>query len=770
MKNLLLLTLSLFVLISCENNNELKYLNKDLSVEERLDDIMKRMTLEEKVAQMTQFVGLNYITDADRNMTAEEILNSDSRASYPGLLKRDIAKMVSDGKIGSFLHVLTLKEANRLQELAQKSRLKIPLLIGIDAIHGNGMVSGTTVYPSPISLASTFDEKIAYQIGKETAIEVRAFGSHWSFTPNIDVLRDPRWGRVGETFGEDPYLVGNFGVEMIKGLQSDDFSGFDHVIACAKHFAAGSEPVNGLNVSPMDISERTLREIYLKPFKRAVDAGVYSVMAAHNEINGIPSHMHKELLTSVMRDEFKFDGFYVSDWLDINRISSLHRIAKDFKEAIFFAVDAGMDLNMHGPNFLENVVKLVEEGKLSQERIDFSARKILYAKFKLGLFENPFVDPNEIENKVFTEEHKETALNAARKSIVLLKNDGILPMSKNRGKKILVTGPNANNHSVLGDWVWAQPEENVTTIYEGINSLGSSKGFNIDFYDSNEDIRSISENDIKRTVNYARNYDQIVVVVGDNSQRNLKSKRTAGENMGRANLNLAGKQLELVKKLKEINKNVIVIYVNGKPIAEPWIDNNISGVIESWESGSLAGNAVADVLFGDFNPGGKLPLTFPRSVGQLQMIYNHKPSQYFHKYAFEKVTPLYPFGHGLSYSNFEYSEFKVNGVVNDEISISVSVTNDSDFDGEEVVQLYFRDSYSSVTRPVKELVRYKRVLIGSGETVTVDFKVDVKDLAFYDIDMNFCVEIGEFEFMVGGSSNNNELISEIVEIKKRYDY
>ena len=770
MKKLLILSLSLFVFISCENNNELKYLNKELSVDERLDDLMKRMTLEEKVAQMTQFVGLNYITDADRNMTAEEILNSDSRASYPGLLKRDIAKMVSDGKIGSFLHVLTLKEANRLQELAQKSRLKIPLLIGIDAIHGNGMVAGTTVYPSPISLASTFDEKIAHQIGKETAVEVRAFGSHWSFTPNIDVLRDPRWGRVGETFGEDPYLVGNFGVEMIKGLQSDDFSGYDHVIACAKHFAAGSEPVNGLNVSPMDISERTLREIYLKPFKRAVDAGVYSVMAAHNEINGIPSHMHKELLTDVMRDEFEFDGFYVSDWLDINRINSLHRIAKDFKEAIFFAVDAGMDMNMHGPNFLENVVKLVEEGKLSQERIDFSARKILYAKFKLGLFENPFVDPNEIQNKVFTKEHKETALNAARKSIVLLKNNGILPMSKNRGKKILVTGPNANNHSVLGDWVWAQPEENVTTIYEGISSLGSIKGFNIDFYDSNEDIRSISDSDIRRTVNYARNYDQIVVVVGDNSQRNLKNRKTAGENMGRANLNLAGKQLQLVKKLKEINKNVVVVYVNGKPIAEPWIDKNIPGVIESWESGSMAGKALADVLFGDFNPAGKLPLTFRRSVGQLQMIYNHKPSQYFHKYAFEKVTPLYPFGHGLSYSNFEYSEFKVNGVVNDEISISVSVTNDSDFDGEEVVQLYFRDSYSSVTRPVKELVRYERVLIGSGETVTVDFKVDVKDLAFYDIDMNFCVEKGEFEFMVGGSSNNKELISETVEIKKRYEF
>ena len=356
MKKLILSFFIIVNIISCSNENDLKYLDSNLSVDERLDDLIPRMTLEEKAAQMVQFVGLNYITDADRNMTAEEILNSDSRASYRGLLKKDIAQMVADGKIGSFLHVLTLQEANRLQQLAQKSRLKIPLLIGIDAIHGNGMVAGTTVYPSPISLASTFDEKIAFKIGQETALEVRAHGSHWAFTPNVDVLRDPRWGRVGETFGEDPLLVGNFGVEMIMGLQSDDFSGPNNVIACAKHFIAGSEPINGLNVSPMDISERSMREIYLKPFKKAVDAGVYSVMAAHNEINGIPAHMHKELLTDVMRDEFKFDGFYVSDWLDINRINSLHKIAKDFKEAIYYAVDAGMDMNMHGPNFLENAV------------------------------------------------------------------------------------------------------------------------------------------------------------------------------------------------------------------------------------------------------------------------------------------------------------------------------------------------------------------------------------------------------------------------------
>ena len=435
MKKIILLIIVL-TLASCNNHNEVKYVNKEYSIDVRLNDLMSRMTLEEKVAQMTQFVGLNYITDADRNMTAEEILNSDSRASYRGLLKKDIAQMVADGKIGSFLHVLTMREANRLQELAQKSRLKIPLLIGIDAIHGNGMVAGTTVYPSPISLASTFNENIVFKIGQETAKEVRAHGSHWAFTPNVDVLRDPRWGRVGETFGEDPFLVGNFGVQMIKGLQSDDFSGFDNVIACAKHFVAGSEPVNGLNVSPMDISERSLREIYLKPFKRAVDAGVYSVMAAHNEINGIPAHMHKELLTDVMRNEFDFEGFYVSDWLDINRINVLHKIAKDFKEAIYYAVDAGMDMNMHGPNFLENVIELVEDGKLDIKRIDESARKILYAKFKLGLFENPFVSPDDLDENVFTEEHKSTALDAARKSIVLLKNDGILPLSKKEEKNI----------------------------------------------------------------------------------------------------------------------------------------------------------------------------------------------------------------------------------------------------------------------------------------------------------------------------------------------
>jgi len=292
--------------------------------QDRANDLLKKMTLEEKVAQMCQYVGLNYLESDEDTLTAEEILNSDSRASYKGFLKKDIAQMVVDGKIGSFLHVLEPKESNALQSLALKSRLKIPLIIGIDAIHGNGMVKGTTVYPSPISISSTFSDTLSFLVGEQTALEMRATGAQWAFTPNIDVLRDPRWGRVGETFGEDPLLVSNMGVEMIKGLQKSN-----RVIACAKHFIAGSEPINGLNSSPMDISERNLREIFLKPFKKAVDAGVYSIMTAHNELNGVPCHMNKYIMKEILRDEYNFKGFIVSDWMDIERIHTLHKVAKN---------------------------------------------------------------------------------------------------------------------------------------------------------------------------------------------------------------------------------------------------------------------------------------------------------------------------------------------------------------------------------------------------------------------------------------------------------
>ena len=775
LKLLFLLTfLTGFTVFSQENSSYKLYLDSSKSHVDRLTDLMSRMTLEDKVYQMNQFVGLDHMRKAEKKLSPEDLLNNDAQGFYKGVFSKDVMKMTEEGKIGSFLHVLTAEEGNLLQELANKSRLKIPILIGIDAIHGNALFSGATVYPSPITLASTWSDKFLFDVGRQTALEMRATGSHWAFTPNIDVLRDPRWGRVGETFGEDPFMVGNLGASMINGFQLNDFTGTNKVIACAKHMIAGSEPINGLNAAPMDISLRTLKEVYLPPYKKAIDAGVYSIMAAHNELNGIPCHMSSWLMTDLFRNDWGFEGFYVSDWMDIERIETLHRVAKNLKEASFLAVNAGMDMHMHGVDFPEAVIELVQEGKLPISRINEACSKILMAKFKLGLFENRLVDIEMISQRIFTPSHKFTALETARKGIILLKNSNLLPLNKVKTpKKILVTGPNANNQSILGDWHAAQPEENVTTIFEGIKKLGESKGYNVSLHNSGENIRKISDVNIKNTLEASKDADYVVVVVGDNSMRYKWKDKTAGENMDRAELNLAGKQLQLVMSLKEINKNIIVVYVNGKPISEPWIQDNIPSVIEAWEPGNLGGQAVAEIIFGDINPSGKLPLTVPRSVGQIQMIYNHKPSQYFHKYAFEKNKPLYPFGYGLSFTKFNYtkpkllnSKFDKNAI----IKVQLEVTNIGDMDGDEVVQLYIRDKVSSATRPVKELKGYKRVHLKVGETKKVTFEIIPESLAFYDIDMNYVVEPGAFNIMTGSSSNYKDLKSVELNILNKINF
>jgi len=763
-------------MISCAQETTTKtplYLNAETPVNERVDDLMKRMTLVDKVYQMNQFVGLDHMREAEKNLTEEDLHNNDAQGFYKGLFSDDVAKMTSEGKIGSFLHVLTAEEANLLQKLALESPLKIPVLIGIDAIHGNALVPGCMVYPSPISLAATFTDQFLYEVGKQSALEMRATGSHWAFTPNIDVLRDPRWGRVGETFGEDPYMVGNMGAAMINGFQQGDFTGTQKVIACAKHMIAGGEPVNGLNAAPMDVSLRTLNEVHLPPYKKAIDAGVYSIMAAHNELNGIPCHMNKWLMTEKFRNEWGFDGFYVSDWMDIERIETLHHVAKDLKEASYLAVEAGIDMHMHGVKFPEAVVALVEEGTLSLDRVDEACRKILTAKFKLGLFEHRFVEIDEIDKFVYIDAHKNTALESARKGIVLLKNNGLLPLIKSKKTtKIFVTGPNANNQTTLGDWHAAQPEDKVITVLEGIQELGKSKGFEVSFYDSGENIRKIEDKSIQIAAQKASKADVAIVVVGDNSMRYKWKDKTAGENMGRAKLNLAGKQLKLVQAIKKTGTKVVVVLVNGKPISEPWLQDNIPAIVEAWEPGSLGGQAVAEVLFGDVNPSGKLPLTVARSVGQLRMIYNHKPSVNFHKYAFEKNKPLYPFGFGLSFTQFTYKAPKVSNKVlakGATVQVTVDVTNSGKMDGEEVVQLYIRDQVSSATRPVKELKGYKRVFIKSGETKTVTFDINAESLAFYDINMNYCVEAGDFNMMTGTSSDDKDLKKVVLTVTKRID-
>lgn len=765
-----LLFFYLFFISSLAQKKNTSYLNSHLSVDKRIDDLMSRMTLYEKACQMNQFVGLEHMKKAEKDLSPEDMKKSDVQGFYKGVFTEDVKQMIINGQIGSFLHVITAEEANYLQELAYKSELKIPLLIGIDAIHGNALYEGATVYPSPIAIASTWNETNSYNVGIQTAFEMRSTGSHWAFTPNIDVMRDPRWGRVGETFGEDPYLVTQMGLAMINGLQQDDFTGLYKVIACAKHLIAGSEPINGLNLSPMDISERTLNEIYLPPYKSAVDAGVFSIMAAHNEVNGTPSHSNKKLMSDLIRNQWGFDGFYVSDWLDIERLETLHRVARNFKEAIYLAVDAGIDMHMHGPNFPELVVKLVNEGKLSEERINYACSKILEAKFKLGLFEKRYVDMDNISQKIFNQSHTDTALKLAREGIVLLKNNDVLPLKnpQNTKNKILVTGPNANNQSILGDWHSPQPDENVYTIFEGIEKIGTEMGYIVDYHDSNENIKKISNNDIDKTIEISNQYDTVIVVVGDNSMRYRWNQKTAGENTARAELNLVGKQLDLVMKLKETENNIIVVYVNGRPISEPWISENINAILEAWEPGSFGGLAVAEIIFGKISPSGKLPLTIARSVGQLKMFYNHKHSMYFRDYTIQTNRPLYSFGFGLSYTKFQISKPKLNsskfkkGI----LSVSVDVKNIGKIPGDEIVQLYISDKYSSITRPVKELKGFKRVSLKPGESKVISFDLDRFAFAYYDSEMKYIVEEGEFNIFVGNSSRDEDLKNTSFSIEK----
>ena len=773
MRYLLFIFFASFSLIA--QNNPL-YLDSNADVEDRLSDLMARMTLEEKVGQMCQYVGLEYLKKQKRNKRSAgdaSKLNKDAFAMY-GLSESEIIQEIIDGKIGSFLHVLDPEEVNYLQGFALQSRLKIPLIIGIDAIHGNAMVRGTTVYPSPISIAATFTNDFAYDVAKQSAREMRATGSQWTFMPNVDVARDPRWGRVGETFGEDPFMVGEMGKAMIMGFQGEDFSKPNNVIACAKHMIAGSEPLNGLNISPMDVSERSLYEIHLPPYKKAIDAGVYTIMAAHNELNGIPSHMHKGLMTDLLRNEWGFDGFYVSDWYDIKRIWSYHKVARNYKEASLFSVEAGMDMNMHGPEFYDFIVALVKENKLSIDRVNEACSKILYAKFQLGLFENCLIDTSKVDENIFIKSHLDKAEEIADNSITLLKNNNSLPINNSNAKRILVTGPNAHNHTTLGDWHFEQPEENVVTIFEGIQQIGENYNHKVDYYDSGIKIRNIQDSKIKATAEMSTNYDHVFVVVGDNSLRytwegGKSFQKTAGENKARSFLGLPGKQLDLVKSIYEKNKNLTVIYVSGKPISEPWIEDNIKSIIHAWEPGSMGGKSMGKIVFGEINPSGKMPMTTARSVGQLTMVYNHKPTNYIHKYAFEKTKPLYRFGFGLSYTTFSISKPTLSTSKWDgtgKVIVEVDVKNTGERDGMETVQLYIRDLFSSVTRPVLELKGYKKVNVAPGETKRVTFSLALDDFAFYDREMKYKAEEGEFNILVGNAANLAKLKKTTIQLTK----
>lgn len=724
------------------------YKNASLSVEERVEDLMKRMTLEEKIGQMNQCVGLNHIDESQAGMKEEELKRNTASAFYPGFLKEDIAQMARDGKIGSFLHSVTIGEANDLQQLAMESRLQIPLLMGIDAVHGCGLVSGTTVYPTSIGLAATFDPQLAYISSRQTALEMRAIGMHWTFAPNVEVARDPRWGRVGETYGEDPLLVSRMGAAAVRGFQGDKGLESNLVLACAKHFVGGSQPLNGTNGAPADLSERTLREVFFPPFKACVDAGAETFMMAHNDLNGMPCHANAWLMEDVLRGEMDFDGFIVSDWMDIEHLYDLHAVATSNKDAFGKSVLAGMDMHMHGPEFVPAMLALVQEGVVSEARIDQSCRRILTEKFRLGLFENPFFDQEKATDVLASPEHVATALDMARKSIVLLENNGILPLTDGgKYKKVFVTGPNADSQGIMGDWTFPQPNDNVTTFLEGLRQVAPKTQFT--FLDQGESIWFMKPEKVAQAGRMAREADLCILFVGEYVNRKDWANKTSGEDVERGNLNLPGLQEDLIKNVLASGKPCIVVLNNGHPLAVEWIAQQADALVEAFEPGMKGGQAVAEVLYGAVNPSGKLPVTFPRSAGNILAVYNHLPSHYFHPIVGENPFPLYEFGYGLSYTTFAYTNLQAGTFQPDgSLTVTVDVTNTGDFDGEEVVMLFVHDDFASMTRPVKELKDFRRIALKVGETQTVTLSFTKDDLAFIGQDGNWTVEPGTFTLQV----------------------
>ncbi len=748
------------LLTAAKPSKKALYLDAKAPIEERVEDLIKRMTIEEKVGQMNQFVGLDHIKQNVAGMTEEELRNNTANAFYPGVSIATIEEWTKEGLIGSFLHVLHIEEANYIQELAMQSRLQIPVIFGIDAIHGNANAPDNTVYPTNIGLSCSFDTDMAYTIARQTAKEMRAMNMHWTFNPNVEVARDARWGRVGETFGEDPYLVALLGEASVRGYQGNLDNPETDVLACIKHFIAGSQPVNGTNAAPADISERTLREVFLPPFQKGVEAGALSLMTAHNELNGVPCHSNEYLMEDILRDEWGFKGFVVSDWMDIERINDLHATAETLKEAFYQSIMAGMDMHMHGVNWNEMVVELVNEGRIPMSRIDESVRRILYTKFALGLFENPYADEEKTMEVRLSQEHRSTALEAARNSIVLLKNDGILPLDASKYKKVLVTGINANDENILGDWSAPQKEENVVTILEGLQMVSPSTDFV--FVDQGWDPNNMSQESVDKAVEAASGVDLNIVVAGEYMMRHRWNERTCGENVDRSSLDLIGLQNELIERLYASGKPTILVLVTGRQLSVNWAAENLPALVNAWEPGMYGGQALAEILYGEVNPSAKLSVTMPRSAGQIQMVYNHKPSHFFHVYKDGESTPLYPFGYGLSYTNYEYSDLELseNSIAKDgSLKASVTITNKGERDGVEIAQLYIRDKFSCVTRPVKELKDFARVELKAGQSKRVEFTITPDKLEFYNIEMEKIVEPGEFIVMVGASSEDKDLLT-----------
>lgn len=747
MKKLFFSTLSLFIGTAGLFAQDSGIKSSVKNVEAKVDSVLNLMALEEKVGQMIQYNG-----SWDLTGPASETGNKQ---------KEDRLKK---GLVGSMLNVLSIEATEKAQRMnMENSRIKIPLIFGYDVIHGY-----KTIFPVPLGETASWDMEAAEESARIAALESVAEGVNWTFSPMIDISRDARWGRIMEGSGEDPYLTSKVAVAKVKGYQGDDLSNPKTIAATAKHFAGYGLAEGGKDYNAVNIGKNELHNVVLPPFKAAADAGVATFMNSFNTVDGIPATGSEYLQRDILKGKWDWTGFMVSDWGSISEMIP-HGFAADKIHAAEIAVKAGSDMDMEGGAYEAGLEKLVAQGKVDEAVINDAVKRILRVKFKMGLFEDPYRYMN-TDLKVPYAEHSKIARDIAKKSIVLLKNENDLLPIKNSVKKIAVIGPLADDKDTpIGNWR-AQGEANsAVSVLEGIKTAVSenaeitySKGVSLGQGERSFlmplDINKTDRSGISEAVENAKNAELVIMVLGEDAFQ-------SGEGRSQANIGLAGLQKDLLKEIYQVNKNIVLVLINGRPMEVTWSAENIPAIVEAWQLGSESGNAIADVLFGKYNPSGKLPVSFPRAVGQEPLYYNRKntgrPSSDQHvtysHYTDIKNGPLYPFGYGLSYTNFEYGAPNLSAeklTAGEPISLSVAVTNSGEVAGKEVVQLYLRDMVASTTRPIKELKGFQLIELKPGETKNVEFSINKKMLEFYTASEKWEAEEGEFELMVGGNSED----------------
>jgi len=767
--------LSFFLLLLCcvsvsAAPKKLPYQDKNLSVDARVSDLISRMTLEEKIGQLCCAMAWNYYTiDGRKSVRPSESFKKDVRDFNVGMLwatyRADpwTQKTLADGLNPE----LAAKAGNALQKyVIENTRLGIPLFLAEEAPHGH-MAIGTTVFPTGIGMAATFSPELIEETGRVIAKEIRLQGAHISYGPVLDLARDPRWSRVEETMGEDPVLTAIIGSAMVKGLGGGNISQPYATLATLKHFIAYGTTEGGQNGNQTMIGQRELFSNFLPPFKRVIDAGALSVMTSYNSLDGIPSTMNDFLLKDVLRKQWNFRGFVVSDLFSIDGIYGTHGVAKDLQEAAAYSLNAGVDVDL-GATAFRTLSDAVKQGQVAESAIDEACANVLRLKFEMGLFDNPYVEPK-LTKDVRSAEHIDVAHRVDQASITLLENkQNILPLKKNT--KVAVIGPNADNrYNMLGDYTAPQEDSNIITILDGVRQKVGADNV---IYAKGCAVRDSNQVDIEAAVRAARQADVVIVAVGGSSARDFKtsyketgaaitdesaglSDMDCGEGFDRATLGLLGKQNELLDALHQVGKPMIVVYIEGRPLLKNWAHENADALIDAYYPGQQGGLAIADVIFGDYNPSGRLPYSIPIHEGQLPVYYNKKaPAP--HKYVEMSAMPLYSFGYGLSFTSFKYSNLQVSGNGKG-ATVSFDITNTGGYDGDEVAQLYLRDEQASTVQPVMQLKNFARVYIKKGETKHVSLSLSEEDLQVIDRNMQPVVEPGTFKVMVGAASNDIRL-------------